>query len=94
MEIILVQPTDKSYRLNKALNSDFWELVNDSDEYGSYITFKRLDAFFCDYDIFRSFAEAEKFLDDIDMGDTYKKRMRKELDKIKDDVRIFNWAVA
>ncbi|OTA46158.1 hypothetical protein [Limosilactobacillus reuteri] len=89
MKIAFVQPTEASL-----INRDFWYVVN-TDNPLEYETFIESTALMkCEYDLFDTIKKAEDYLDGIQATEFYKKRMRKELDKIKDDVRIFNWAVA
>ena len=56
--------------------------------------YAELDHYHCKYEPFSSLAEAEGYLDAMDVTDMCKQRMHKELDKLKRDVKIFNWAVA
>ena len=89
MKIAFVQPTEVSL-----INRDFWYVIN-TDNSLEYETFIESTALMkCEYELFDTIKEAEDYLDGIQATEFYKKRMRKELDKIKDDVRIFNWAVA
>lgn len=91
MVIVLVQPTDDSPNW---LTHDYWDTVSEDDQYENHMFYDELDHYHCKYEPFSSFAKAEGYLDAMDVTDMYKLRMRKELNKIKDDVRIFNWAVA
>lgn len=91
MEIILVQPTDDSPNW---LTHDYWDTVSEDDQYENHMFYAELDHYHCKYEPFSSFAEAEGYLDAMDVTDMYKRRMHKELDKLKRDVKIFNWAVA
>ena len=91
MEIILVQPTDDSPNW---LTHDYWDTVSEDDQYENHMFYAELDHLHCKYESFSSLAEAEGYLDAMDVTDMYKQRMHKELGKLKRDVKIFNWAVA
>lgn len=88
MNIVLVQPTELSPRAM----TDYWDVVNDDVSADSYYD-KLENVYFCKYDTFKSFDEAEVYLMGTATSRGYKDKMFKGLGELKDTASILNWAV-